>query len=174
MRSREKQAEDLTPLSVLVEEGFAGTAGTVGALVDLLTGRGFAIDVDSSGRLAVASTVAEGMRAERDEAARVAEEEAAERRRVATAVAAVEAAQAQRQQEATARRHARIRRLEQATGTSIVQLEIGLRQSLANAPNTGMSYDDRQRLEDRGFSLDELEEFVLRTYGVASLEEVGR
>jgi hypothetical protein len=122
----------------------------------------------------VATVVAEGMRAERAEAERREAEEQAERRRVAVEAAAVEAARAQQRQESVARRHAHVRRLEQAAGMSIVALEIGLRQSLANAPDTGMSHADRQRLEDRAFTLDEIEQFVLRTFNVATLEEVGR
>jgi hypothetical protein len=166
-----KRDEDLTPMSVLVEEGFAGT---VGDMVDLLAERGLAITTDHAGRLSVPTTTAETMRAERAERERQEAEEQAEHRRVAAEAEAVEAAQAQQRQEATARRHAHIRRLEQAAGMSIVQLEIGLRQSLVNAPGTGMSHAARQRLEDRAFTLPELEEFVLRTYGVDALEEVGR
>jgi hypothetical protein len=171
MRTREKRDEDLTPLSVLVEEGFGASPG---ALVDEFAEAGIAVDVDQAGRLAVAGVVAGTMRAERAEAERLAAEEQAERRRVAAEAAAVEAEQAQQRQESAARRHAHIRRLEQAAGMSIVALEIGLRQSLANAPDTGMSHADRQRLEDRAFTLDEIEQFVLRTFNVATLEEVGR
>jgi hypothetical protein len=168
---RNQKDADLTPLSALVEEEFAGT---VGALVDQFAEAGIAVDVDQAGRLAVAGVVAGTMRAERAEAERLAAEEQAERRRVAAEAAAVEAEQAQQRQESAARRHAHIRRLEQAAGMSIVALEIGLRQSLANAPDTGMSHADRQRLEDRAFTLDEIEQFVLRTFNVATLEEVGR
>jgi hypothetical protein len=178
MRNREKQDENLTPLTVLVEEKFAGT---VGALVDVLAERGIAVTTDTHGRLAVAVPAATTLREEQAEqerqaaaeAARAAAE-AAERQRVAREAAAVEEADVRRQREAQARRQDHIRRLEAASGVSIVELEIGLRRSLLTAPDVGWSHADRQRLEDRAFTLDELEAFVLQTYGVDSLEEVGR
>jgi hypothetical protein len=145
----DEAAEQLVPLTTLVGEHFGAT---VGELVDTLAGRGFAIDVDHAGRLAVAVPVATTLRQERAEQQRQAAQEAAEaaaaaaeRAAKAAEVQAVEEAEARRRQGVRDRRHERIRRLEQATGQTIVALEIGLRRSLVNAPNTGMSYDDRQR-----------------------------
>jgi hypothetical protein len=173
-----RRTEQLVPLSALVAEGFGGT---VGELVDLLAERGFAVLVDDAGRLSAADAVAVTLRAEKVEAERIAAQvaaeaaaEAAQRKAEAAAVEAAEEAEASRRREAQTRRHARIRRLEQAAGMSIVQLEMGLRSSLINAPDTGMSYDERQRLEDAAFSLDELERFVLERYNVDTLEEVTR
>jgi hypothetical protein len=80
-------------------------------------------------------------------------------------------------EEAKQRRLARIRRLEAAAGCNVILLEGELRRSLLLAPDSGGSFADRQRIEDKAFSLDELERFVAEQNGVASiedLEEVGR
>jgi Xaa-Pro aminopeptidase len=168
--------DQLVPLTTLVGEGFAGT---VGELVDLLAERGLAVTVDSHGRLCAPVAVATSLREERAEQERLAAQEAAEaaeraaeRAAKAAAEAVVEEAEMRHQREAQARRQERIRRLEEASGVTIMALEIALRRSLINAPGVGMSYDDRQRLEDAAFSLDELEAWVLEQYGVDNLGQV--
>lgn len=163
------EAAETVPLTEVLD---VLEASTVGAAVDRLTELGFAVGVDHSGRLCVARSVAEQLRHERAEAERKAAEEAAERARVAAERAAEQEAIDRAQEEARQRRYDRIRRLEVASGTNIIALEQQIRRDLINAPNTGMSYDDRQALEDRAFSLDEIEQWVLQKYGVESLEEI--
>lgn len=154
--------DKLVPLTALVGEGFAATPGE---LVDRLAAEGVAIATDGAGRLAVATAVAERLRQERDRAERKAAQQAARRQREAAERNAAQRAEREAANERRRRQHERIRRLERASGLGVVALEMAYRKERANRGGAGMMYADRAVEDERPIGLDELERWVLDTYG---------
>lgn len=167
----ETSTEKLVPLSELVKSGHGETAGE---LVDRFASEGVAVSVDEYGRLCVAEAVRDRLETEKDERERQAE---AERERQAEVEAQRRAELAERQKreqrerEQRARRQERIRRLEQATGMPVAQLEMQFRRAATSGPNSGMSLDERERSEETPVTLDQLGRWVQQEYGVEILEE---
>lgn len=163
-----RQGQDPVPLVELLE---AADVDTPGQAVDALAERGFGVVVDDLGRLCAPLTVAERLWAEQAERERLAaiEFEKAERVRLAKLEQDVrerEAGEAEQARELE--RRERQKRIEQAVGLPVWQLEIAIRK--ARASNAFMSYADKAAADERPVSLDEVAKYVAETYGVELAE----